>query len=490
MHKGAVILFVLALLATLFLMRLEPVLSSSEVVENSWVSKASMHQTRYGLGVAVVNGRIYAIGGNTEEEVVGTNEEYDPATDTWVLKTPMPTPRNYFAIAAYQSKIYCIGSGVNEVYDPLTDSWETKTPMPTARYGVQANVVDDKIYLIGGYDPNNSSIRSTINEVYDPATDSWTTKVPMPNITYGCISAVIDTKIYFISTFASMQIYDTATGTWSLGTAPPASVYWGAAVATTGVMAPKRVYALGISGYSPEHFVRVYNPENDMWIFGKSIPTTRSDFGVAVVNDVLYVVGGYTLVYPDKGEGPYTPNLIQYAINEQYTPFEYGTTPPVIDLASPVKQTYNASSVSLDFMVNKPAVWMGYSLDGRDNVTVNGNVTIEELSNGLHNVTVYAEDSLGNMGASEIVSFTVEVPFPTALVVASAVIMYVIGLGLIIYFKKRKRCTSLFANQNSRSCTVNLRFSSFTGYTSMYILNVLPAIFKLSDVNYARIVKN
>ena len=438
MGKSAVVMLVLVFLTALCL-AVTPALSSDDIVENSWVSKASMHQTRYGLGVAVVNGRIYAIGGNTEAEVVGTNEEYDPATDTWVLKTPMPTPRNYFAIAAYQSKIYCIGSGVNEVYDPLTDSWETKTPMPTARYGVQANVVDDKIYLIGGYDPNNSSIRSTINEVYDPATDSWTTKVPMPNITYGCISAVIDTKIYFISTFASMQIYDTETDTWSLGTSPPASVYWGAAVATTGVMAPKRVYALGISGYSPEHFVRVYNPENDMWIFGKSIPTTRSDFGVAVVNDVLYVVGGYTLVYPDKGEGPYTPNLIQYAINEQYTPFGYGTAPPVIDVASPVNQTYNASSVSLDFMVNKPVAWMGYSLDGQDNVTVNGNTTLEGLSNGLHNVTVYARDEFENTGISETISFNVEAAFPTALVIAPAASVAVVGVGLLVYFRKRRK---------------------------------------------------
>jgi hypothetical protein len=43
------------------------------------------------------------------------------------------------------------------------------------------------------------------------------------------------------------------------------------------------------------------------------------------------------------------------------------------------------------------------------------------------------------MGASETVSFNVEVAFPTTLVVASAVIVYVIGLGLIVYFKKRKK---------------------------------------------------
>ena len=69
-------------------------------------------------GVAVVNGKIYAIGGlllkyrdkTTIQSVdVATNEEYDPATNTWSYKALMPTQRDSFAIAVYQNKIYCIG---------------------------------------------------------------------------------------------------------------------------------------------------------------------------------------------------------------------------------------------------------------------------------------------------------------------------------------------------------------------------------------------
>jgi hypothetical protein len=91
-------------------------------------------------------------------------------------------------------------------------------------------------------------------------------------------------------------------------------------------------------------------------------------------------------------------------------------------------------------MVNKPAVWMGYSLDGQDNVTINGNTTIDGLSNGLHNVTVYARDDLGNTGVSETVTFTVDAPFPVAPVTATSVaIVAVVGVGLFFYFKKRRR---------------------------------------------------
>ena len=39
--------------------------SSGNVIENSWVSKTPMHGARAHLGVAVVNGKIYAIGGDS-----------------------------------------------------------------------------------------------------------------------------------------------------------------------------------------------------------------------------------------------------------------------------------------------------------------------------------------------------------------------------------------------------------------------------------------
>ena len=65
---------------------------------NSWIAKAPMPTPRGGLGVAVVDGKIYAIGGDASGKLVGTNEEYNPVTDTWTTKAPMPTPRAFFAI--------------------------------------------------------------------------------------------------------------------------------------------------------------------------------------------------------------------------------------------------------------------------------------------------------------------------------------------------------------------------------------------------------
>jgi len=204
-----------------------------------------------------------------------------------------------------------------------------------------------------------------------------------------------------------------------------------AAGATTGIMAPKRIYV--ISGDYGRRLNQVYDPERDTWTTGTSMQTSRSGLAVAVVNDKLYAIGG-TDGYNDS------------AVNEEYTPIGYGTI-PTVSVVSPENKMYDVNNVSLTFTVSKPTSWIGYSLDGQQNVTIKGNTTIAELSNGLHNVTVYANDTLGNTGMSETIYFTIAFerdprqpsePFPTTLVIASIASVAVIGIGLLIYFKKRR----------------------------------------------------
>jgi hypothetical protein len=432
----------------------KPALSSADVVEDSWESKAPMQQARAGLGVVAVNGKIYAIGGSTASgpyppdafagDFVGTNEEYDPETDTWTYRASMPTPRAHFAIAAYQNKIYCIGgavgftvdertgfysyieSGVTEVYDTVTNTWATKKPMPYAELGLQASVVNGKIYVVGG----------AFTYVYDPENDSWALKKQAPASHPWPV--VVDNRLVVTGEYSPLWgspeqkilIYDTETDSWGEGTSSPTAVVGGAAGATTGVKAPKRVYVLGliVEALIPTVVNQVYDPKTDTWATATSMPTNRSDFGVVVVNDILYVIGGYLRS---------SRNVTPTAVNEQYIPIGYGT-PPEIKVVSPENKTYNASSVSLVFTVNKPVNWTGYSLDGQDNITISGNTTIAGLSNGLHNVTVYARDEFENVGTSQTITFSVEVPFPTTLVIAPIASVVVIGVGLLVYFKKRK----------------------------------------------------
>lgn len=416
--------------------------------DNSWLLKAPMHEARCGLGVAGVNGKIYAIGG-ASSGFLSTNEEYDPAKNTWTFKASMPTARSYFGIAVYQNKVYCIGgyieggaTGANEVYDPATDTWSTKASMPTPSLNLQANVVNGKIHLIGG----NSN--GTLNQVYDPANDTWLTGASAPTAVSSYASAVVDNKIYVITSNLT-QIYDAENDSWSIGAPSPLPAILGTAGATTGVKAPKRVYVFGADADLPfwqlttrNFAAQSYDPKADSWTVCVSTQTGRFSASVAVVDDLLYLIGGFSLEFPTDH---FTLNAVYNfkAVNEQYTPFGYAAVPPVVSVVSPENKTYTANNVTLAFTLNKQASWMGYSLDGQETVAVAGNTTLTALSNGFHNITVYAKDTFENTGVSETVSFTIDVPepsapFTTALFVAPVASVVVVGVGLLFYFTKYK----------------------------------------------------
>jgi hypothetical protein len=119
--------------------------------------------------------------------------------------------------------------------------------------------------------------------------------------------------------------------------------------------------------------------------------------------------------------------------------------PPNISLISPENKTYNQSTISLNFTLDEPSSKLEYSVDGQNNVTINGNTTLTDLSIGEHNCTVYATDVGGNSGASETVIFTVSKPeqpepefFPTTLVAIASGVLVAITVGLVVYFNKRK----------------------------------------------------
>jgi hypothetical protein len=120
--------------------------------------------------------------------------------------------------------------------------------------------------------------------------------------------------------------------------------------------------------------------------------------------------------------------------------FTIDTTPPKISILSLDNKT--ATQTALSFAVSEPVTWIGYSLDGQGNVTINGNTTLPELTYGHHNITVFANDTAGNIGATESINFSIAKetdPFSTPLAIAaSGIFPAVIGAGLLIYFKKRK----------------------------------------------------
>ena len=195
---------------------------------DSWRALAPMPTKRGAAAAAGANGKLYVIGGAAQlpgdtnpaihparpHRSLGTIEEYDPATNSWRERSPMPTPRNHVAIGAVKGKIYVIGGRLGgafitampdhthlvQEYTPATDSWALKAPMPTARSAVASTVLHDKIYVAGG-EIQTYEYLATFRalEAYNPATNTWERLPPMPLPRHGLAGAAIGNRLHLVS---------------------------------------------------------------------------------------------------------------------------------------------------------------------------------------------------------------------------------------------------------------------------------------------------
>ncbi|MCW4002747.1 MAG: hypothetical protein NWE95_02405 [Candidatus Bathyarchaeota archaeon] len=161
----------------------------------------------------------------------------------------------------------------------------------------------------------------------------------------------------------------------------------------------------------------------------------------------------YTIKYPNASEvgntgigntpyyierGLYTSKNYPNQKNIDHYPLMHPWGAPAVSIFNLENTTYFGSFL-LNFSVSKSVAWIGYSLDGQDNATITENVTLNGLSSGSHTIRVYAKDPFENIGASEIVPFTIAEPesFPTVIVATiSTVSIIIVAISLLLLRRK------------------------------------------------------
>ena len=278
-------------------------LSTVEVYDpktNTWRRVADMPTSRAAPATAVVDNKIYVIGGHSgiDRRIVNIKtsvavEAYNPQTDTWERKQDMPVPRRQFGVGVVAGKIYAIGGYVLpqdrkpeepgrvdlvKVYDPATDTWAKRTKMPTKRDGFGVGVVNNHIYAIGGrgwpqVGPGGPFLK--IIEEYDPKINRWRQKHEMPDLRLSFSTVVLDDVIYLIGGFiwqnrvpqflATVDIYNPEIDEWrDIPPLPMPVLPFGAAVVDG------NIYVFGGIGENREHFTSVM-------MFGKGFRDVEAD---------------------------------------------------------------------------------------------------------------------------------------------------------------------------------------------------------------------
>jgi len=187
---------------------------------------------------------------------------------------------------------------------------------------------------------------------------------------------------------------------------------------------------------------------------------TGNEIGNTGISDKPYQITPSSMVeasssYQATMNAAYVKNTDRYPLMEPFNAsfllnYAQEMTPPKISVLSPLKEIHSEGNVSLAFSINKEVNWIGYSLDGEQNVTITGNTTLTNMTIGLHTITVFANDTFGEMGASQTISFTIAKPEPfqaTTIAVASGTLaVVVLGAGLLVYIKKSSVKNKLFPN--------------------------------------------
>nr|KAF6492322.1 kelch like family member 4 [Molossus molossus] len=154
-----------------------------------WTVMPPMSTHRHGLGVATLEGPMYAVGGHDGWSYLNTVERWDPEGRQWNYVASMSTPRSTVGVVALNNKLYAIGGRDGsscvksmEYFDPHTNKWSMCAPMSKRRGGVGVATYNGFLYVVGGHDApasNHCSRLSDCVERYDPKNDSWSTVAPL-----------------------------------------------------------------------------------------------------------------------------------------------------------------------------------------------------------------------------------------------------------------------------------------------------------------------
>jgi N-acetylneuraminic acid mutarotase len=271
---------------------------------NFWTTKSPMNSLRTSLGphAAVVEKKIYIIGGFDGSIPLTSVEEYDVSLDSWSIVSHMDSARSQLELAVLNDKIYILGGTVNYPYptstvleyDPQMNSWESKADMLTARKNVTAVVLDNEIYVIGGLNMTDQNVATV--ESFSPAMNSWETKSDMNFAKSSASASVLNGKIYVFGGFdqfeplSSIEEYDPNTNNWTV----LESTIVARNLHTTAVVGEK-IYIFGggaIPGVGISDTVEVFDPSTGSVTPLKSMDYARAALASAAVDDKIYVMGG------------------------------------------------------------------------------------------------------------------------------------------------------------------------------------------------------
>ncbi len=289
-------------------------------ITGQWSLAAPMPAGKTYHTIGSADGVMYVFAGlNASSQWDVTSLMYDPALDTWSPIASFPLPKFLFGRSeTVNGKIYIFGGvenfgnnykAINAMieYDPASDSYTQKTPMPITQTYPGSAVLNGKIYLFGGNGSSESVYQTTV-QVYDPATDTWFRDTDYPRnvkwvgaTTVG--SRIVSTGGFNVTYNPSRYIADTYVGEivgGSLQWTKKADAGIGPVIFPISGSVGGKAYFVGGRPSADQNAPStqrgfVYDIDADTWTELPIKPTGVQYYSqAAVLSDKLYYAGGST----------------------------------------------------------------------------------------------------------------------------------------------------------------------------------------------------
>lgn len=276
---------------------------------SGWQATGSMRTAHRAHSAALLaDGRVLVISGTG---TMPSAEIYDPATGSWTLVAAPLVPRHdATATLLNDGRVLLAGGhaagGVTthaELYDPVANTWTATGSLGEPRNRHAAVLLPNgRVLVAGGSD--NAQDASATGEVYDPATGTWTlTPGAMSDARENMHAALMangkvlvaggfDTSAVPMTYHASADLYDPATNSWS----PTGALATPRGQGGTAVLPDGRVLAAGgINRGGRVVSIELYDPVAETWSPGGAIPHGGTRFVTATALD-----DGRILIHADS----------------------------------------------------------------------------------------------------------------------------------------------------------------------------------------------
>ena len=292
-----------------------------------WKVKAPIVQARSHCPPTTYKNKIYVFGGGGPQFAsLNSVYAYDPATDTWEQRADMPTLRSGSVTALIDDRIYVMGGGFKqpngqfrflttvEIYHPETDTWESGPDLLMPHDYPAVAVLNGEIYVLGGHHPDATKAGPKTDPGFDfcerlnPAKGAWEEIAPLIQPRFALAAVVADGAILTMggvaftpdgfNNFTLVERYDPTRNRWVTDdryTLPWPAAGLGACIFN------EQIYIFG--GYSTDNIhnrAAHFDPASGSWQRIADMPAPRAAMGVATWENTIYLVGGWA----DDGRTP------------------------------------------------------------------------------------------------------------------------------------------------------------------------------------------